>query len=300
MNPPALLILAAGQGRRFGGPKQLASIGPQGEILTAYTVFDAIRAGFGQIVVVTSEGCAEPLEAELGPLVGRCRATLSIVIQPDRPRTRAGVRPGSWGTGHAVLSAQDVIDASFAVANGDDWYGPSAHRLVASALMSDVSAADTHFLVTYSIANTLGDTTGVSRAQCAIRNDGSLARIEELLDIQFVGDRIAGFAEDGSRLDILPGTPVSTNLWGFRASIFEHLAAQFDQFARSGAPEDECEFALPTQLNRLLEAGSIRVETRPADESMFGLTNPEDLPRVQARIADLVASGVYPADLRSG
>jgi len=266
----------------------------------AYTVFDAIRAGFGPIVVVTSEDCAEPLDDELGSMVGRCGATLSIVIQEGRPQVQTGAPLSTWGTGYAVLSAQGVIDTSFAMANGDDWYGPSAHRLVASALTSEVSVADSHFLVTYAIANTLGDTTGVSRAQCAIRDDGSLARIEELLDVQFVGDGIVGSAEAGSRMNIPPDTLVSTNLWGFRPSIFEHLAARFDQFARSGAAEDGCEFALPTQLNRLLEAGSIRVKTRPTDESMFGLTSPEDLPRVRARIGELVASGVYPTDLRSG
>lgn len=300
MNSPALLVLAAGQGKRFGGLKQLATVGPQDEILIAYTIHDAVRAGCQHIVIVTREPCADLLDAALGPMVDRLGATLSIAIQLERPNLQPDETSRPWGTGHAILSARSHLTGSFAVANGDDWYGPTAYRLLMAALRSVVSSPDTHFLVTYAIANTLGDTKYVSRAHCTVRGDGTLARIEERLDVHCVGDRIVGFTEGGDRLSLLPTTPVSTNLWGFRPSILDRLAERFTAFSDDVEVSAIREFSLPAIINSLLEQDSIRVETLPTLERLFGLTSPEDLPRVRARIAALVASGVYPPDLRSG
>lgn len=300
MNPPALLVLAAGQGKRFGGPKQLATVGPQDEILIAYTIHDAVRAGFQHIVIVTREPYADLLGAELGPMVDRLGATLSIAIQVERPHLQPGETSRAWGTGHAILSARSHLTGSFAVANGDDWYGPTAYRLLMAALRSVVSSSDTHFLVTYAIANTLTDTKCVSRAHCTVRDDGTLAQIEERLDVHYVRDRIVGFTEGGDRLSLPPATPVSTNLWGFRPSMLEHLVVRFTAFSADAEVSAIREFSLPAIINDLLDQDSIRVETLPTLERLFGLTSPEDLPRVRARIAALVASGVYPPDLRSG
>ncbi len=247
-------------------------------------------------VIMTRDDCVDPFEAQLYPIADGMGASLSIVIQPDRP----GDATRTWGTGHAVLSAQTAIDGPFAVANGDDWYGPTAHQTVADALTSDNSSADVHFLITYPIANTLTDTDRVSRACCKIAHDGSLSGIQELLNVHVADEHITGFSEDGVRQDILPNTPVSTNLWGFQPSIFEHMENQFRQFSRSPLAREEHEFALPLLIHRLLKNDSIRVDTLPTEERMFGLTRAEDLPRVRTRIDGLVASGVYPADLRSG
>jgi MobA-like NTP transferase domain len=296
----SFLILAAGQGKRFGGPKQLAPVGPRDEILIAYTVHDAIRTGFQHIVIVARGEWAEPIEVELTPIVEQLGATLSIVIQPERPRLVPDEPPRAWGTGHAVLSARAALEGPFAVANGDDWYGPSAHRSLAAALGEDATRPDTHFLVTYRIANTLGGTERVTRARCRIREDGSLSQIEELFDVRPSGSRVVGFTEGGDRVTLSPSAPVSTNFWGFQASILEHLEVHFAAFSSDLEANAGREFLLPTVVDGLMEEGSIRVETRPTDERLCGLTRPEDLPNVRARIADLVASGFYPPDLRSG
>jgi hypothetical protein len=296
VNRLSLILLAAGHGTRFGGPKQLSAVGPNEEILSAYTIFDAIRAGIQHIVIVTRDSCVDLLKAELCPMIDGLGASLSIVVQADRPEHPAG----SWGTAHAVLSAQGLIGARFGVANGDDWYGPTAHQVLADALKTDLDNSGTHCLVTYPIVNTLVDTQRVSRARCTVRDDGSLMEIRELLDVHTADGRVLAFTEAGKQLVLSAGTPVSTNLWGFQPSIFEKLKEQFDRFSADLKQGDAREFALPTVINDLIKAGSIRVETRHTDELMFGLTRSEDLSRVRARIADLVASGLYPADLRSG
>jgi len=296
VNRLSLILLAAGKGTRFGGPKQLSAVGPNEEILSAYTIFDAVRAGIQHIVIVTRDSCVDLLKAELCPMIDGLGASLSIVVQADRPATPAG----SWGTAHAVLAAKGLIGARFGVANGDDWYGPSAHQVLADALRADLSPSSTHCLVTYPIVNTLVGTQRVSRARCTVRDDGSLMEIRELLDVHTADDRVLAFTEAGKQLDLPPGTPVSTNLWGFQPSIFEKLEEHFDRFSADLKEGDAREFALPAVINDLMKAGSIRVETRQTDELMFGLTRSEDLSRVRVRIADLVASGVYPPDLRSG
>ena len=292
MSSLPLVILAAGRGARFGGPKQLAAVGPQGDILIAYSVYDAVHAGFNRLVIVVREELADPLDRSLRPVTRALGVALSMVVQPEPSRADLG----SWGTGHAVLCAGTGLTGPFGVANGDDWYGPTAYRSLAATLDSDDGA---HVLVTYPVGNTLSDTDGVSRAVCDIRSDGSLAGLEELREVGRVGGRIRGRGEDGAPADIPLSAVVSTNLWGFRPSILDRLDARFTEFREDRHSDPHREFALPTVIHRLLQDGSIRVDTVPTDERMFGLTRPTDIARAQARLADLVASGHYPPDLRS-
>jgi hypothetical protein len=265
-------------------------VGARGDILIGYSIYDAVRAGFGPIVIVTREELGSSLDQALRPVTKALGTALSLVIQPvpswDALR--------SWGTAHAVLSARTYLTGPFGVANGDDWYGPTAYRSLAAALNSDDSG---HVLVTYPVANTLANTDRVSRAVCDIRHDGSLAGLEELRDVGSSGDCVTGRRGDGAPVDVPSSAMVSTNLWGFRPSILDHLDAGFAEFEQGlhGG-----EFALPTVIHGLLQDGSIRVDTIPTDELMFGLTRKADAARVQNRLADLVASGRYPPDLRLG
>ena len=281
-----LVILAAGRGSRFGGPKQIAPVGPSGELLCAYSAHDAARAGFGRILVVTGDQLAESIERSLRPVAEALGVALAIVVQPS---------PG--GTAHAVRCAGAVLRGPFAVANGDDWYGPAAIRSLAVALSSP---GDRHVLVTYPVQNTLSETGGVSRALCTLGGDGSLSGIEELREVRRIDGQVVGHRPDGTAVSLGAGDPVSMNLWGFRPSIIHHLDVRFAAFLRDRVAGSRNEFAVPTTIHALLQEAAIGVDVIMAGERPFGLTTQSDLPRIRTRLAQLVASGLYPPDLRSG
>ena len=271
------LVLAAGRGSRYGGPKQLAPVGPSGEMLMAYAVHDAIRAGFRHIVVVTAPGLAESIEEHLDPLMADTGAPLELAVQPE-----------PTGTAGAVLAAAGLLKDRFTVCNADDWYGPGAFQLLWSALGPD-SEPHRHYLVTYALDRTLTSTSRVSRAVCGVGPDGLLSGIDELLDVELTPQGACGVTLDGVRTAVAPDVPVSTNLWGFQASILEQLADH----------RGDDEHLLPAAVADLVQSGAISVEVLACDGPFFGITRPEDLPRVKARLEQLVASGVYPVDLRA-
>jgi len=275
---PTLLVLAAGRGSRFGGPKQLATVGPAGEVLASYSLYDGFRAGFRHFVVVTAPSLVRELEASLGPVLADCDAELVFAVQEEPTGTAGAVRAGGG-----------AVHDRFAVCNADDWYGPEGFRLVWSALAS-VRQKNRHFLVTYALTNTLASTSRVSRAACDVRPDGLLTGMEELLDVERSPDGPVGMTLDGTRRAIDPGSPVSTNLWGFQASILDALPE---------AAPDESETLLPSVVASLLESDVISVETLACDGPFFGVTRPEDLSRARARVSELVASGLYPENLRA-
>jgi NDP-sugar pyrophosphorylase family protein len=297
--PLTLVVLAAGRARRFGGPKQLARVGPSGEVLIAYTIHDALEAGFERIVAVTRAEWADVLQAELEPVVTQRGGRLSMAIQPDRPVDPASERPRAWGTGHAILSAAPLIEGGFAVANGDDWYGPSAIGRLHDALSAPGADEGEHVLVTYPVDVTLGSTRRVTRARCHVGRDGYLQEILELFDVESDDGTIRGRTESGEVVVIPPSTPVSTNLWGFRPTILERLRDRFEDFRAQEKVNAEREFLLPEVVDDLLREGAIRVLTVPAEDRLFGLTRPEDLTMARTRIEELVASGRYPRNLRS-
>ncbi len=310
---PSLVILAGGRGSRYGGSKQFAPAGPSDEPLAAYALHDADAAGFGRAVLVCPRGAAGRARSELAPHAPPGLA-LAIVEQP-RPEERA--RP--WGTGHALLAAGPAVgDVPFAVANADDFYGRGAFDAVARFFAED--AGEAHALVTYRLERTMRRTRGVSRAVCAVR-DGLLVRITEMHHVEPVPGiepprtteperRVAprpGGAEGGAAfrgrarrgaIESMPADArVSMNLWAFRPPFLDGLARLWAEF-RAAAPGPEVEFALPDAVSRLLEEG-LRVRVLDTDEEAFGLTAPADLPRVRAAIAQRVAAGLYPADLRA-
>jgi hypothetical protein len=244
----------------------------------AYAVHDAYEAGFRHFAVVTAPGLVAEIEGALRPVLDGTLGRLDVAVQP---------KPA--GTASAVLAAADVVSDRFTVSNADDWYGRAAYDLLWQALGPELPA-DRHFLVTYPMRNTLTNTSRVSRAPCTVRPDGLLAGIEELVDVEHSAGGATGTTIEGRRIAVSGDVPVSTNLWGFQSSIVEMLEG-----GRTGAGES----LLPSFVANLVDDGSISVQTLPCDGPFFGITRPEDLPRVRARIGELVASGFYPTDLRS-
>lgn len=269
--PPALVILAAGLGRRFGGDKQLVAAGPSGRPLLAYAVHDAARAGFGRAVVVT--------RADLVPALARTLADAALPVvfveqTQDRPRP--------WGTGHAVLAAAGHVEEPFTVVNGDDFYGAGTYRVLAEFLATPQAASPpTIALATFPLGDTLSPHGPVNRGLCR-SEDGWLVAIEETTGL------VAGAGPP-------PTTPVSLNAWGFTPALFPLLAARFEAF-RASAPGEDAEFMLPTEVAALVASGLARVRLLAAPGPWIGVTWPADLTPARGHLARLTQAGEYPAD----
>ncbi|MEN8374011.1 MAG: NTP transferase domain-containing protein [Gemmatimonadota bacterium] len=290
----AILILAGGRGARFGGPKQLEPVGPMGEPLAAYALYDAALAGFRRAVIVSPPGMADPLAA----LVTRFAPAGLTVEATEQPPAAGRTRP--WGTAHAVLSAGNVVgEASFAVANADDFYGRRAIMALGEFLCSDETGDERTAVIAYRLERTLRFSQGVSRALCRSRG-GWLTGIEELFEVRAAseggGAGFVGRTGDGRVAKLGPEALVSMNLWGLCPAILPPLETLWREFIAS-VPGPDDEFMLPAAVDRLLRNGEAQVRLLETDEVPFGLTSRADLPVARARIARLVADGVYPADL---
>ena len=286
-------MLAAGIASRFGGGKQLTPVGPHGEALFDYAIFDAVRAGYRHVVIVVRPEAHEEFRAHLTSVWNDdLSVALAFQLPPDPPR----VRP--WGTAHAVLAARDTVRGPFAVINADDWYPSNGFTLITDAL---AARPGHHVLVAYGLSTTpMSEDGGVSRAVCEIAHDGALQSIFEVRDIERSGDGYVGQATDG-RVVVLSGSEmVSMNLWGFNESLFESLEEQFDRFrvGRADAPEEE--FLLGAAINEQLQSGHSRVHVVDGGAAGFGMTYRADRLAVVGRIRGLITTGMYPDNLRDG
>ena len=276
-----LVVMAAGRGSRFGGMKQVAEIGPSGEALLDYAAFDARRSGFDDVVFVVSEASAEAVEAHVSRGCGRHMPTRYVV-------QKAEGRAKPWGTGHAVLTACEAIDGSFAVVNADDFYGAHSFQLLGDALPTGTD----HVLIGYRLDESLSENGGVSRGVCKVE-DGMLASITELHGIESTAGGIRsreGVDLDGSEL-------ISANLWGFQPSFRQALSAEFEQFLLDHADDADAEFRIGDAVDALGKYGDEKVRVVPTTDRFLGVTFAEDVPRVRAYIAAMVESGSYPARL---
>jgi NDP-sugar pyrophosphorylase family protein len=305
-----LVILAAGTGSRFGGPKQLEPLGPSGELLLDYGIHDARRAGFERVVLVIRRETRELFEAAVGARY-RGRIPVSFVEQsvdalPSGFR-RPAERTKPWGTGQAVLAAAPEIDDSFIVANADDFYGANAYRLLAEFLRAPASApasapapsgSATYGLVGYPLRETLTEHGAVNRARCLADTDGWLQEIEEIIGIvpEGEGGRYAGPAGEPRHLS--GDTPVSMNIWGFTPAIFPQLESGFRSFLETEGDQPRSEFLLPDELQRLIRRGEARVRLLEGGTDWTGVTHPEDRARV-AEYLRQVTGRAYPPALPS-
>ncbi len=304
MSAPALVILAAGVGSRFGGPKQLSPVGPSGETLLDYAIYDAMRAGFTRAVLIIREELRAPLREHVARVIGRA-LPVDYVEQrlddlPDGRRVPAGrVKP--WGTGHAVLAARETVDGPFAVCNADDYYGPGAYRLLTEHLTAKAGTPPLHAFVGYRLDATLSAHGGVARAVASTGPDGLVARLVEVKDVRPVDGRLRGVTAAGEQSEFTGAESVSMNLWGFAPDVLPALEEEFTTFLdasrREGGPDPE--FLLSTALGDQVTAGRARLRVLPAPDRWLGMTFAADVEAVRAALAALVRAGTYPADLRA-
>jgi NDP-sugar pyrophosphorylase family protein len=300
---PTLVVLAAGIGSRYGGLKQLDPVGPNGEIILEYSIYDALRAGFGKVVLVIRDGMEQALRRRVDRTIARhCEVAYVLQAIESVPEWFAHYheRRKPWGTAHATLCCRDAIDEPFAVINADDLYGRRSYQLIHDFLVSQAVRNDppSWCMAGWSLDCTLTEHGHVSRGICSVADDGSLLKVEERLRIDRDGDVIR-FTEDGERWIDIPGSNiVSMNFWGFTPAVFSVLEERFSSFIECNIENlNEHEFLLPTVVGELITEQQVVVSVLPTGERWYGITYKEDRPVVENAIADLVSRGVYPEQL---
>ena len=298
---PILLILAAGLGSRYGGLKQIDPLGPNGEILMEYSIYDAVKAGFKRVVFIIGDDEALFKEA----IGSRLKADLDIVYRQqkldDLPQgfsvPEGRVKP--WGTVHAVLAARDALDAPFAVINSDDYYGPKAYQLVYDYLKHE-SQPNQALLVNYILENTLSKHGFVTRAICDIDQDQQLRFLEERFRLEAEGDRVRYSQDEGQTYGyVAKDAPCSMNFWGFARNFVDQLQAGFVPFLTQAMQDNplKAEYLLPERIGRLIQSGDLQVTCKQSSDQWIGVTYKEDKPHVVASIQKLIDQGRYPAKL---
>jgi hypothetical protein len=297
MTPPTLLVLAAGMGSRYGGLKQIDPVGPAGETIIDYSVYDALRAGFGKLVFVLRNDIEDSFRQTVAARFPS-RVPIEYVFQElDQIPPPFSVPPGRtkpWGTTHAILMAAGVIHEPFAVINADDFYGAEGYRLLAHHLQS---GAPDYAMVGFILRNTLSDFGSVSRGVCRATSDRFLQSIDELKSIEREGDHARNTGPGGQVTHLSGDEPVSMNMWGFTPRIFAQLKESFDRFLQLHGSESQSESYIPATVNELVSQGHARVKALPTTDSWFGVTYREDRPHVVASIARLIREGRYPERL---
>ena len=297
-----LVILAAGRSQRFGRPKQLEPVGPNGESLFEYTVYDAIRAGCDRVVFVMPSDGGELFQTAVTNRLIRSIPVEFISQNPKDVPTGFRLPLGRhkpWGTAHAVLALRNVVREPFLVANADDFYGPHSIRSLAHRLRTALSTADpSHFLTGYKVQDTAIPTKhGVNRGICEIGASLILERLEEIFDVRKIDGAFVGRKNVDEEVMVPSNRLCSMNLWGFQPSIFEHLGEEFGHFHERLDNEDESEFLLSQTVSQLVETGRARVHVVPTSDRAVGLTHPEDLSAVQLTVSLATANGDYPTNL---
>ncbi|MEO8613918.1 MAG: sugar phosphate nucleotidyltransferase [Luteolibacter sp.] len=300
---PTLLVLAAGMGSRYGGLKQMDPMGPNGETVLDYSVYDAIRAGFGRVVFIIREDFAEAFKSGVGArFADRIQVDYAFQKLDDLPDGFAipEGRTKPWGTAHAVRSARNLVKESFAVINADDFYGSDAYVRAAEFLASPRSETDkAHYaMIGYPLVNTLSDHGDVNRGICTRNESGLLSSVEEYVQIEREADGVVrGTSLDGSRREVCENSPVSMNFWAFTHCFFNHLEAEFTAFMKNSGTMEKSENYIPTVVDALIRACEADCAVLSTTSHWFGVTYPEDKPHVVASIMKLIGSGDYPSPL---
>ena len=302
MKEPILLIMAAGMGSRYGGMKQVDPVGPGGEAILDYSLYDARRAGFRRVIFLIRPEMAESFKAHMEPRVaGKMEAVYAfqaLDMLPDGFTVPAG-REKPWGTGHAVLCCKPYIDAPFSAINADDYYGVQAFRKAYDFLSANRDDSQ-YMMVAYQLKNTLTETGYVSRGVCTADENGCLSTIRETTHIISTVDGPL-YTEDGETYRRLaPETPVSMNLWGFMPSLLPALERDFSAFLAENGQKPKAEFYLPFAVNDMIVRGEASVRMLETPDRWHGVTYREDKAEVQRAIRELIAAGVYPEKLYGG
>lgn len=299
---PTLYVLAAGMGSRYGGLKQLDGVGPQGQTIMDYSIYDALQAGFGKVVfVIRHDFEADFREKILSKYEGHIPTEVVFQAVDALPEgfTVPEGRTKPWGTNHAILMAANVIKEPFAVINADDFYGRDAFEVMArqlTALADD--AKGKYCMVAFQLGNTMTENGSVSRGVCTVDAAGRLADVVERTAISFDADHKITYTEaDGTPAYLAAETPVSMNLWGFTPDYFDYSAREFNKFLAKYGDQPKSEFFIPSVVDKLVKGGEATVDVLTTTSRWFGVTYPEDRPTVVANLKALHEAGVYPEKL---
>ncbi len=296
-NKPALLVLAAGMGSRYGGLKQVEPFGPSGETIMDYSVYDALRAGFGRLVFVIRRDIETAFRQTIAARFDQ-RLPVDYVFQ-DLDRLPASFTPPPnrrkpWGTGHAILMAREAIREPFGVINADDFYGRHSYELLARHLQS---ASPDYAMVGFVLSNTLSEFGAVARGVCRTTPDDFLEEVVELTRIERQAGAVKYTDPAGTVHPLTGAETVSLNLWGFSPTIFTHLRRELVSFLEARRHDEQAEFFIPTVVNTLVSRGQERLKVLRTPDSWFGITYREDRPRVMENIRRLIGQGDYPDKL---
>jgi UTP-glucose-1-phosphate uridylyltransferase len=294
---PTLLILAAGMGSRYGGLKQIDPVGPGGETIIDYSIFDALRAGFGKLVFVIRKDIEEAFRETVGSRFEK-RVPVEYVFQalegiPSKFSVPAG-RTKPWGTTHAILVAADAIHEPFAAINADDFYGAQGYRELAGHL---TSGSQDYAMVGFILRNTLSEFGSVARGVCRVAGDDTLQSIIELTKIERDGNGARNTDAEGNVTKLSGDEPVSMNMWAFMPSVFDQLRERFEQFLERSGSDAKAECLIPNTVGELVRDGEARVKVLRSRDSWFGVTYREDRPRVIESVRALITAGIYPEKL---
>lgn len=296
---PTLLILAAGMGSRFGGLKQVEPVGPNGEAIIDYSIYDAIKAGFGKVVFIIRESFADAFKEKFDKkLQGKIKVEYVFQELGNLPEgfTLPKVREKPWGTAHAILVAKDVINEPFCALNADDFYGYNAYKIMAGYLSGSKNGFE-YSMVGYRLKNTLSDFGSVSRGICDVDDNGNLQKIVETIKILKKGNRVISVEKDGSETLLTGEEIVSMNNWGFHPSIFKILETKFISFLKTEINNPKSEMYIPSVVFEMVQSKEVNVKVLNADSPWFGVTYKEDKPFVVEKIRELINKGEYPEKL---
>jgi choline kinase len=296
---PTLLILAAGIGSRYGGLKQADGVGPSGEAILDYSIYDALSAGFEKVVFVIRKEIEEDMKRIFFENWSK-KIEIDYVFQETNNLPGGFQSPANrtkpWGTGHAIWVAKEKIHDPFCVINADDFYGRGAYQL-AFKFQSDPDNLihNRYCLIGYVLKNSLSDHGFVSRAECRIDENGLLSFVKERTKIKREGREVFFEDENGNRTEIDENTIVSMNMWGFMPSLFTYLEEGMINFLEENSGSLKAEYFLPSLVDELIKIGKVEVPVLKTDEKWFGMTYQEDREMVRGKLAELVKQGVYPS-----
>lgn len=294
MSDLTLLVMAAGMGSRYGGLKQLDEVGPNGETIIDYSVYDAIKAGFNKVVFIIREDFKDQFNEKISNKYSD-KINVETVYQDlhDLPKefTCPVGREKPWGTGHAILAARLLISEPFAAINGDDFYGRESFEIIADYYTNN---QNDFTMVAFQLDKTLSDYGAVSRGLCEVDND-KLITVIETHNLKKINDHISSDRE----IDLYAKEPVSMNMWGFTPALFGHLDTMFNEFLNQNSQNLKSEFLIPTVVNDLIQENKEEVHVLKTDSQWFGVTYKEDKKHVKFQISKLVDSGLYPKKLFS-
>jgi choline kinase len=294
-----LLILAAGIGNRYGGFKQIDEVGPSGETIMDYSIYDALRAGFGKIVFVIRQDIEEEFKKVILPRFSN-KLDVDYVLQ-EIGMIPTGIqitkkREKPWGTGHAILVAVDKITEPFAVVNADDFYGRNSFKIMADYLISSGKKKE-YCMVGYQLGKTLSEFGHVTRGVCETDINDFLTRVSECHNIKKVKNKILFTDKNETQVELTGKEIVSMNLWGFKPSIFIFLEDYFRKFLQKNSNNPVSEFYIPVMVTELIRSNKVRIKVLKNRDEWFGVTYREDKPDVAKKIKKLIDQGIYPESL---